>query len=38
MSEVGGSVRIEFFSSGYGRKYVTTGIRNGTDWIRLFDL
>jgi hypothetical protein len=29
-----GSDYIGFFSSGYDLKYVTTGIRSGTDWIR----
>jgi hypothetical protein len=38
VSEVGGSDRIGFFSSGYDRKHVTTGIRSGTDWIRLIRL
>jgi hypothetical protein len=30
VSEVGGSNRITFFSSGYGSKYATTGVRSGT--------
>jgi hypothetical protein len=38
VSEIGGSDRIGFFSSGYDRKYATTGLRSGTDWIRLLDL
>jgi hypothetical protein len=38
VSEVGGSNNIEFFSSGYDRKYVATGMRSGTDWIRLLGL
>jgi hypothetical protein len=29
VSEVGGSVNIEFFSSGYDSKYATTCVRSG---------
>jgi hypothetical protein len=38
VSEVGGSDHIGFFSSGYDHYYMTTGVRGGTDWIRLIRL
>jgi hypothetical protein len=37
VSGVGGSDRIGFTRSGYDRKYVTTGVRSGTDWIGVIE-
>jgi hypothetical protein len=37
VSEVGDSDRIGFVTSGFDRKYATTGVRSGADWIGVID-